>query len=251
MNKIFSILLLVQFLSSFLVFFILLFISAPYGKHFRKGWGICLKSWQGWLLMEIPAFLVILIMFLWNYQTITWQKIIFLLIWESHYIYRAFIYPFLLRGSKKTFPVMLILFAVIFNSINGYINGYYLFGSGASFNSNWFISIPFILGTLLFYTGFVIHAHSDRLIRKLRNNGDPGYKMPFGGMFRFVSSPNYLGEIIEWTGWAMLTWSMPGLAFAVFTFANLFPRALSNHKWYKQEFKDYPAKRKAIVPNLI
>jgi len=33
-------------------------------------------------------------------------------------------------------------------------------------------------------------------------------------MFRWVSCPSYLGEITEWVGWAIMTFSIPGLVFA-------------------------------------
>jgi len=72
--------------------------------------------------------------------------------------------------------------------------------------------------------------------------------IPHRGLFKYISCPNYFGEILEWTGWAIATWSIPGLAFAVFTFANLAPRAFSNHNWYKEKFSNYPEKRKALIP---
>lgn len=72
--------------------------------------------------------------------------------------------------------------------------------------------------------------------------------IPSGGLYRFVSCPNYLGEIIEWSGWALATWSLGGLSFAVWTAANLLPRAISHHKWYRSRFPDYPPKRLAILP---
>ena len=48
----------------------------------------------------------------------------------------------------------------------------------------------------------------------------------------------------------MATWSLPGLAFAVWTVANLMPRARAHHKWYGNYFPDYPQERKALVPGL-
>jgi len=41
-----------------------------------------------------------------------------------------------------------------------------------------------------------------------------------------------------------------GLAFAVWTIANLAPRARSNHKWYRETFPDYPENRKALLPGV-
>ena len=63
-----------------------------------------------------------------------------------------------------------------------------------------------------------------------------------------MSCPNYLGEIVEWCGWALATWSLAGLAFALYTAATLRPRALNHHSWYRQRFPDYPPERRALVP---
>ena len=94
----------------------------------------------------------------------------------------------------------------------------------------------------------MMNLNSDAILRNLRKPGETGYKIPRGGFFRFVSAPNYLGELIEWSGWALATWSLPGLAFLLWTAANLVPRAISNHKWYVSTFPDYPRERKAILP---
>ena len=72
-----------------------------------------------------------------------------------------------------------------------------------------------------------------------------------GGMFRLVSMPNYLGELVEWIGWAIATWSLAGLGFALFTAANLVPRAWSSHRWYREHYDDYPGERRAIIPFLF
>jgi protein-S-isoprenylcysteine O-methyltransferase Ste14 len=70
-------------------------------------------------------------------------------------------------------------------------------------------------------------------------------------MYRWVSCPNYFGEMLEWIGWAIATWSLAGSAFAIFTIANLLPRALANHRWYQTEFPDYPSDRRAVIPGLL
>jgi protein-S-isoprenylcysteine O-methyltransferase Ste14 len=85
-------------------------------------------------------------------------------------------------------------------------------------------------------------------LRRLRAAGDPGYRVPQGGLYRWISCPNYLGEIVQWAGWALATWSLPGLAFAVWTAANLVPRARANQQWYRQRFADYPPERRALIP---
>ena len=96
-----------------------------------------------------------------------------------------------------------------------------------------------------------MNRSADRTLRGLRRPGETGYKIPQGGLYRWVSSPNYLGEIIEWFGWALATWSMAGLAFALYTTANLAPRAIQHHRWYHEQFPDYPAERRALVPYVV
>jgi len=93
--------------------------------------------------------------------------------------------------------------------------------------------------------------HADAILVRLREPGGSRYRVPEGGLYRWVSCPNYLGEIVEWLGWAVATWSLPGLAFAVFTMANLVPRAMANHRWYRQEFPDYPETRRALIPGVL
>jgi protein-S-isoprenylcysteine O-methyltransferase Ste14 len=65
-----------------------------------------------------------------------------------------------------------------------------------------------------------------------------------------VAAPNYLGEIIQWGGWALATWSLPGLAFFVWVLANLVPRARAHQRWYRQRFADFPPERRALVPGV-
>ena len=115
---------------------------------------------------------------------------------------------------------------------------------------DWLLDPRFILGVILFVVGYVINRWADNTLRELRQPGESGYKIPYGGLYRYISCPNYFGEILEWFGWAIATWSLPGLAFAVWTFANLTPRAWSHHKWYHAEFSEYPLKRKALIPGV-
>ena len=48
-------------------------------------------------------------------------------------------------------------------------------------------------------------------------------------MFEYVSAANYFGECLEWLGFAIASWSLPALAFSLFTFANIGPRAYHHH----------------------
>ena len=66
-----------------------------------------------------------------------------------------------------------------------------------------------------------------------------------------MSCPNYLGECIEWLGFALMASTLASLAFFVFTVANLLPRALTHHRWYRSQFPGYPKERKALVPGVL
>lgn len=229
------------------VFFTLFFVSAPYGRHVRKGWGPSVNSTAGWILMELPAVLTIAGCFLWGNGWVWTPACVFLLLWELHYLHRTFIFPFRLRNPGRKTPVMIIGFAIVFNGYNGYMNGRYL--GTAEYTPDWFTSLPFLLGTALFFVGLAINIHADQVLINLRR-GATGYAIPRGGLYRWISCPNYFGELLEWTGWAMATWSMPGLLFAVWTAANLAPRARTHHQWYHAEFPEYPRERKALLPLL-
>lgn len=237
-----------QFVFGAITLVALLFISAPYGRFSRGGWGLSVKAKYGWLIMETPAVLMISYWFFHSQPNPV--SIIMLLIWQSHYLRRTFHYPFKMKGRNKPFPIILVLFAIAFNCMNGFINGYYVF-QVSEYGVDWFYDWRFILGVIVFYFGYYINTSSDRILTQLKKEGEHGYVIPYGGMFKYISNPHYFGEIVEWTGWAILTWSLPGLAFAFYSFANLAPRALSHHRWYKEEFQDYPSERKALIPFLV
>jgi protein-S-isoprenylcysteine O-methyltransferase Ste14 len=247
----FRIILIGSFIIAGGTFIALFFVSAPYGRHIRQGWGPHLPSWLGWLLMESVSAIGMLVMFVIGDAPKTATLIFFLLLWEAHYIHRAFVYPFSLRDGRKKMPLVVTLLAVGFNLGNAYINGRYLFHfSNGRYMTGWLLEPRFLLGMVLFVIGFGINRWADNILHSLRQPGETDYKIPHGGLYRFISCPNYFGEIIEWFGWALATWSLPGLAFAVWTFANLAPRAWSHHKWYHEQFSDYPPKRKALIPGV-
>ena len=226
----------------------LFFINAPYGRHNRAGFGLTVSSSVGWVLMEAPAALLPVLFFVTGTRMDNAVAWFFLAAWETHYIYRAFIFPFLRRGGQRPMPLAIVASGFFFNCVNGYLNGRWLFALADPYPLAWFLDVRFILGITLFVAGLAIHVQSDSILRHLRTPGETGYKIPQGGLFRYVSSPNYLGEMVEWSGWALMTWCLPTLAFTYWTAANLLPRALANHRWYREHFPDYPSNRHALIP---
>lgn len=231
------------------IFVLLFFVVAPYGRHMRRGWGYSLGNKAGWVLME-AASPVVFAVFFFTGGHFSSTALVFLIMWQFHYLYRAFVYPFTLRGRERRMPLLIVLFGLVFNLMNGYLNGRYITGFSGGYGDDWLVDPRFIIGAILFIAGYVVNRRADGTLRGLRQEEDSGYKIPREGLFRWVSCPNYLGEAVMWSGWAVATWSWPGLAFAVWTAANLVPRARAHHAWYKKTFPDYPPERKALLPGI-
>lgn len=231
------------------IFLYLLFITAPYGRHQRPGWGPVLPEKIGWVFMESPAVFGWLGVFLRGEHRGELVPLVFLAIWMTHYVHRTLIFPFRLRQARPI-PVAVALMGFTFNWINAWLNASQVSALG-DYGPEWLTSPWFLGGTALFLTGLGINWYADTILLNLRKPGETGYKIPQGGAYRFVSCPNYLGEMVEWAGWAIATRSLAGLAFFLFTVANLLPRALAHHRWYRKTFPDYPPERRAVIPFVL
>lgn len=238
-----------ELLLAAVTFVALLFVVAPYGgRHGRTGWGPTVPARVGWVVMEAPAALLFVVFYLLGSHRFEPVPLLFLALWLVHYVYRAFVYPFLMRSGSRM-PVLVMALAIGFNALNAWVNARWVSEYGM-YPVAWLADPRFWLGLVLFAGGLTLNATSDRTLRRLRSDGG-GYRVPHGGGFRYVSSPNYLGEIVEWTGWAVMTWSLAGASFALYTIANLAPRAVANHRWYRETFPDYPRGRRAILPFVL
>lgn len=238
------------------IFVTLYYVDAGYGKMRSEKWGPAINNKIGWFLMEMPVFLIVLYLWAISPYTVTrhapyW---VFLLIFEFHYFQRSFIFPFLLKG-KGQMPIVIMLLSVIWNLMNGYIQGFWLFHLAPKYfpemyTTAWLYDPRFIIGTLIFIAGWIINMHSDHVIRNLRKPGDTNHYLPKKGLYKYVTSANYFGEITEWFGFAILTWSFAGLLFWWFSCCNLVPRANSIYLKYEQEFpNEFDRKKlKRIIP---
>ena len=121
---------------------------------------------------------------------------------------------------------------------------------GYIMNEKSIFDINVFIGLIVFIIGMSINISSDNKLISLRKNSG-GYKIPKGGVFNFISCPNYFGEIIEWIGFSIIALSLPALSFTLWTCFNLIPRALNHHEWYKESFNNYPVKRKAVIPFVL
>jgi 3-oxo-5-alpha-steroid 4-dehydrogenase 1 len=231
------------------VFITLFFVSAPYGRHTKRKFGPSMNSAMAWVVMEFPAPLLFAALFLFG-GSVSLTQIIFLCAWEAHYIHRAFVYPFTMRTDLRSFPLLIVASGFTFNLINAFLNGSYIVMHAGQYQLAWMSDIRFISGIALFIIGYIINRQSDAILNRIRRNSNNDYAIPNGGAFKWVSCPNYLGEIIIWIGWALATWSFVTAAFAIWTIANLAPRARAHHRWYREKFPEYPPERHALLPGI-
>ncbi|NIL94469.1 MAG: DUF1295 domain-containing protein [Woeseiaceae bacterium] len=231
-------------------FVLLLLVNAPYGRFNRTGWGPTIPVRTAWLIFESPAVIVFALIYLSGDNAGDASPLVLFAIWQIHYVLRTFVFPFRLRERRKRIPVAIVTMAILFNVLNAYINARWISHLG-TYPDDWLSSTPFIVGLGIFVAGWIINQHADLTLVRLRKPGESHYSIPHGGMYRHVSCPNYFGEMLEWTGWAVMTWSLAGTAFAVFTAANLLPRAVAIHRWYQEKFPDYPKSRKAVIPFVL
>ena len=240
-----------------IVFVALFFFKAGYGYLSTSNWGPKISNKTAWVLMEAPAFLFMM------YYTIrfavsgedTGNSHIALYIMAGlyllHYFQRSFVFPLMMRG-RSTMPIAIMLMGLVFNTLNAWLIGTWLYSEAPAgmYDINWLWSPKFIIGTLIFIAGMTINLHSDHVIRNLRKPGDTKHYIPKKGFYRYVTSANYFGELTEWIGYAVLTWSPAGVLFAIWTFANLGPRAKSLTEKYEKEFGEEYSKlnKKHIIP---
>ncbi|KAH7514581.1 hypothetical protein FEM48_Zijuj11G0104700 [Ziziphus jujuba var. spinosa] len=236
-------------------FISLRFLQAPYGKHQRPGWGPTMSPPLAWFLMESPTIWLTLFLFPFGLHSSNPKALILISPFLLHYFHRTCLYPLRLhlntkhRKTASGFPVSVALIAFVFNLLNAYLQARWV-SHYSNYEGDYWFWWRFLGGLVIFLGGMAVNIWSDRVLVGLKREGG-GYKVPRGGWFELVSCPNYFGEIMEWFGWAVMTWSWVGLGFFLYTCANLVPRACANHNWYLEKFReDYPKARKAVIPFL-
>ena len=262
----------------------LFFVSAPYGKLARDGWGAPIDGRLGWFLQELPSPLALIRALMVHHRADDpssscgaggWtaddgapsMALVAAALWCAHYANRAVRYPLTRRMSPTTFPV--VLSAVAFNVVNGTVCGSELARRGCeAFGAR---NVP---GLALMLLGVVINVTADEHLarapreegrrrrreeeerHKMGKDGKSGeHAMPAGGLFDRCVCPHYLGELIEWCGFAAMTGTASACAFAFWTFANLFPRATAYREWYRERFGGATAvsrlpPRRAMIPSI-
>lgn len=247
----FTYLLWVMSFLAIVVFICLYFITAGYGQFRTKRWGYSIDNRVAWFLMEAPVFFVMLIIWCRAGFPFHLPELILLGLFLVHYFQRSFVFPSLMKGHSRM-PLSIMMIGIIFNVINGIMQGGGLFWfpipaytQGASYLLRW----NAIVGIIVFLFGMIVNCHSDYVIRHLRQPGDTRHYLPQAGFYRYVTSANYFGELVEWIGFAIAAANPAAWVFALWTGANLIPRAHAIHRKYHEEFGDEAVgTRRRIIP---
>ena len=78
------------------------------------------------------------------------------------------------------------------------------------------------------------------------------HELPKGGLFKYVSSPHMSTEIGMYLILYALMYNNSTYIYCLFwVLSNQICNAILTHKWYLENFKDYPKDRKAIIPFIL
>eukprot|EP01062_Namystynia_karyoxenos_P022458 TRINITY_DN18625_c0_g1_i1.p1 TRINITY_DN18625_c0_g1~~TRINITY_DN18625_c0_g1_i1.p1 ORF type:complete len:289 (+),score=74.41 TRINITY_DN18625_c0_g1_i1:77-943(+) len=229
----------------------------PYGRYSGAGvlgmGGLTACSQLCWIMQELPAFCAAFWALLRSGRTPgpADPGALLLALFCAHYFQRTFVFPLLMRGRRPT-AFYVYLSAAAYCGFNGHLMALALlsqdWGPGRSAEAS------FVAGVILFAAGMWINIDADQHLRSLRADpADTSYHIPRRGLFRWVSGANFLGEVIEWSGFALAARNAAACAFLATVAGNLAPRAVSHHQWYLDRFgAAYAAlNRKALIPFLL
>ncbi|PUU84411.1 3-oxo-5-alpha-steroid 4-dehydrogenase-domain-containing protein [Tuber borchii] len=225
----------------------------------------------GWILMELCSPLTLLYTIYTNPErTGGLPKIHIWLatLYCMHYFHRALLSP-ILNPSMGPMNLIMVIAGVVFNIINGSAIGGWLGGYGSAADVPvWQISI----GSAVFILGLWGNMYHEEILREIRrdksfdknaqregrvvtSNGRV-YKIPEGGLFKWVWNPHYISEWIEWSGYVIagggIVNFLPATLFVINELATMLPRAIQQKRWYEKKFnKNILPKRKAAIPGII
>ncbi|TIA91427.1 hypothetical protein E3P99_01077 [Wallemia hederae] len=218
-----------------------IFYNAPFGRFADASSPLRLNGKLTWCAMELVSPVCFIIAL--HSHSLTQPQLITSLLFITHYVNRSFIYP-VFNPSQSPSHLLVLLSAAAFNTANGSLQGWY---AARVEKIDW-------LGVSVMVIGFCGNVYHDFLLFSTKRRAKGGYAIPSGGLFDYVSYPNYLCEWIEWLGYALATKSSihsPPFTFLLALIAVMLPRAYNGQRWYRSKFSNYPPSRKIVIPYIL
>lgn len=180
MAETFNIFLIVMAVLAAGVYVALHFFEAGYGYLFNPKYGPPVPNKVGWVVMESPVFIAMCVLWLMSGRTWEAGPLALFVLFQAHYLQRAFIFPLLLRGESKM-PLGIVVMGMAFNTLNALMQGGWIFYvSPEGYYADWFAKPYIYVGGALFMAGMAVNLHSDHIIRNLRKPGDTRHYIPAG-----------------------------------------------------------------------
>jgi len=108
-------------------------------------------------------------------------------------------------------------------------------------------------GTLVFLAAWHQQLQAHKIFAQLKLKNSNKHSIPEGGLFKYVSCPHYLCEIIIYTSLLLVLGTQHQTAVLVWfwVLTNQLIAGTMSHKWYKEKFREeYPPARKAVLPAI-
>lgn len=214
------------------------FKKIPYGKTYTRNSSIFkfeVKDRLAVILINIPGPIIFAYsqIFYPNGNILSIPSILYI----AHYIHRALIYPWFRKSFSKPWPLESVLYFFISNFLVALEISHTLIFGGKELN----IYIQILVAFAFVAFAFAAAVH-DYYLCSLRTSGDLGYKVPQGLLFKWVSGPNYLFEILQWCCYLVFfPLGLPLFIIGIWLLSNLSGRAESNHEAYTSKKKIFPS----------
>lgn len=104
---------------------------------------------------------------------------------------------------------------------------------------------------LCLYAQYQQHLHHCLLAKLRQGQSSNRYVLPAGLWFDYIGSPQYLAEILIYTGFLLMMQTRGAAALLLWVASNQALNSWRTHMWYLDNFDDYKKQnRKALIPHI-
>ncbi|CAL1684254.1 unnamed protein product [Lasius platythorax] len=191
----------------------------------------------------IPAENVILAIVILNIQC--WKRV-----YETHYV-NVFSDG---KMGLGVYFIGLIHYAGIFLCIVGESKGFIRDSHTSLFLYK--LTTTELICALICLCSSYMQLKSNFILAGLRKNqhGDivtKEHKIPFGGLFKYISNPLQFTEIIIYIMLSVILWEASTFHYiTIWVILNQLECTIISHEWYHKTFKNYPKERKILIPYI-